>query len=88
MSSQAAASAAHWGPERERLVRLDAAKTRLVQAVQELSPTRDLKGIMAVVRSAARELTGADGATFVLREGDQCSPRSRALSLAAARPRA
>lgn len=27
---------------------------------------------MAVVRVAARELTGADGATFVLREGHQC----------------
>ncbi len=27
---------------------------------------------MGVVRSAARELTGADGATFVLREGDLC----------------
>ncbi len=27
---------------------------------------------MDIVRRAARELTGADGATFVLREGDQC----------------
>jgi hypothetical protein len=27
---------------------------------------------MAIVRRAARELTGADGATFVLREGDLC----------------
>ncbi len=27
---------------------------------------------MAVVRLAARELTGADGATFVLRDGDKC----------------
>ncbi len=27
---------------------------------------------MAVVRHAARELTGADGATFVLRDADKC----------------
>ena len=45
---------------------------RLVAAVQELSLARDLAGIQAVVRRAARELTGADGATFVLRDGDMC----------------
>lgn len=61
-----------WARERERLLRLNLAKTRLVQAVQELSLARDLNAIMAVVRRAARELTGADGATFVLRDGDQC----------------
>ncbi len=48
------------------------AKTRLVAVVQELSLARDLDTIMAVVRKAARELTGADGATFVLREGEFC----------------
>jgi signal transduction histidine kinase/DNA-binding response OmpR family regulator len=45
---------------------------RLVSVVQELSLTRDLDHLMAIVRQAARELTGADGATFVLRDGDQC----------------
>ena len=45
---------------------------RLVQAVQELSLARSLEGVAGVVRTAARELTGADGATFVLREGTQC----------------
>lgn len=45
---------------------------RLVQAVQELSLAHDLDAIAAVVRTAARELTGADGATFVLRDGDKC----------------
>jgi signal transduction histidine kinase len=44
----------------------------LVRAVQELSLARDLETIAGVVRRAARELTGADGATFVLREGEQC----------------
>lgn len=37
---------------------------RLVTAVQELSLARDLETVMAIVRRAARELTGADGATF------------------------
>ena len=45
---------------------------RLVTAVQELSLARDLESVQAIVRHAARELTGADGATFILREGDQC----------------
>jgi signal transduction histidine kinase len=45
---------------------------RLIGVVQELSLARDLEGVMAIVRRAARELTGADGATFVLRDGDRC----------------
>lgn len=45
---------------------------RLLQAVRELSLARDLETIMAITRSAARELTGADGATFVLRDEDKC----------------
>lgn len=44
----------------------------LVAAVQELSLARNLDAITATVRRYARELTGADGATFVLREGDYC----------------
>lgn len=44
----------------------------LVGVVQELSLARDLPTIMKIVREAARELTGADGASFVLREGDLC----------------
>ena len=43
---------------------------RLVEVVQELSQARDLPRIREIVRKAARELTGADGATFLLREGD------------------
>lgn len=45
---------------------------RLVVAIQELSLARDLDAVMHIVRTVARELTGADGATFVLREGDFC----------------
>jgi len=48
------------------------AMERLVGVVQELSLARDLGGIMAIVRHAARQLTGADGATFVLRDNDLC----------------
>jgi hypothetical protein len=45
---------------------------RLVRVVQELSLARDLDTIMKIVREAARSLTGADGATFILRDGEQC----------------
>jgi signal transduction histidine kinase len=48
------------------------ATERLVGVVQELSLARDLAALTVVVRKAARELTGADGATFVLREGGHC----------------
>lgn len=44
----------------------------LVRVVQDLSHAEDVATIQDIVRRAARELTGADGATFVLREGDQC----------------
>lgn len=37
-----------------------------------LSMARGLDEIMQVVRKGARLLTGADGVTFVLREGDKC----------------
>jgi signal transduction histidine kinase len=40
--------------------------------VQSLSFARSLEAVMEIVRHAARELTGADGATFVLRDGDKC----------------
>jgi signal transduction histidine kinase len=44
---------------------------RLVAAARELSQLRNLEGVMAAVRRHARELMGADGVTFVLREGEQ-----------------
>jgi signal transduction histidine kinase len=48
------------------------AMRHLVDVVQQLSLARDLATIMAIVRLAARELTGADGATFVLKDGPNC----------------
>lgn len=44
----------------------------LLGAVQELSLARCVEDVQRVVRVAARELAGADGATFVLRDGDRC----------------
>jgi serine/threonine protein kinase len=49
-----------------------AAALDLVEVVQRLSLARDLAGVQEIVRTAARRLTGADGAAFVLRDGDQC----------------
>ena len=43
-----------------------------MHVVQALSLARDMDDLQRTVRAAARELTGADGATFVLREGDYC----------------
>jgi len=63
--ADADSAAAGW-PLRER------AMQRLVAAVQALSLARTLDAVMAVVRTAARELTGADGATFILRDQDKC----------------
>ncbi|HEU5048041.1 MAG TPA: hybrid sensor histidine kinase/response regulator [Rickettsiales bacterium] len=48
------------------------AMEHLVGVVRDLSRARDLDTVAAIVREAARSLTGADGATFVLRDGDQC----------------
>lgn len=44
----------------------------LVTTVQELSLARSINEVTRIVRTVARELTGADGATFVLRDGDKC----------------
>lgn len=44
----------------------------LISAVQELSMARNLESVMAIVRRVARALTAADGATFVLRDGELC----------------
>jgi signal transduction histidine kinase len=44
----------------------------LAGVIQRLSLARSLPEIQAIVRTAARRLTGADGATFVLRDGEFC----------------
>lgn len=46
--------------------------TGLTDVVCALADTRTVEEIADLVRSAARRLTGADGATFVVRDGDWC----------------
>lgn len=46
--------------------------TLLIQAVQDVSAAETLEAIIAIVNRAARTGTGADGVSFVLREGNQC----------------
>jgi signal transduction histidine kinase len=48
------------------------AMEHLVDVVQALSQARDVATVTRIARDAARELTGADGSTFVLRDGDKC----------------
>lgn len=43
-----------------------------MRTVQRLSLARSVIEIQEIVRSAARRLTGADGAAFVLRDGSHC----------------
>lgn len=70
-------SAQRTAPEEGRLLtftplsRLESAR-ELVSAIQLLSLARSLAEIQEIVRTAARRLTGADGATFVLRDEGQC----------------
>jgi signal transduction histidine kinase len=44
----------------------------LVAAIQALSLARTVAAVQDIVRHAARQISGADGATFVLRENDRC----------------
>lgn len=44
----------------------------LVEVVQQLSLSKNREEIVSLIRHAAREITGADGASFILRDGDLC----------------
>lgn len=44
----------------------------LSNTVQHLSLAKKMEDVTSIVRTVARKLTGADGATFVLRDGDKC----------------
>lgn len=58
--------------ERQRLAALTRARAVLVDAVRDLSLARSVPQIVDIVRKAARQLNQADGATFILRDGDRC----------------
>ncbi len=45
----------------------------LLEAIQDLSLARTLAEVQRLIPATARQVTHADGATFVLREGDQCA---------------
>jgi len=44
----------------------------LVSAILQLSLARTIDQVGDIVRGVARQLTGAEGATFILRENDEC----------------
>ncbi|MGE9743583.1 ATP-binding protein [Bdellovibrio bacteriovorus] len=50
----------------------DGGVRKLVEVIQNLSAARSLDEITKLVRTAAREIADADGATFVLKDGDFC----------------
>jgi len=47
-------------------------KSALIRVIHQLSLCREAPAVMAVLRQAARDLTGADGVSVILREGDEC----------------
>jgi K+-sensing histidine kinase KdpD len=59
-------------PVAEAIEKSDIPSVILTDVVEKLSVANTLPAITAIVAQAARKLTGADGATFVLREGNQC----------------
>jgi len=44
----------------------------LVDAIEKLSSAQSLKDVVATVRETARAVSGADGVTFVMRDGADC----------------
>ncbi len=44
----------------------------LAAAVERLADAQDLDAIIRIVRETARHISGADGVTFVLRDGEHC----------------
>lgn len=44
----------------------------LLNVILKLSRARDVGSVVDIVRHAARKLTGADGATFILKDQDKC----------------
>jgi GAF domain-containing protein len=49
-----------------------AIEEQLGRAVDRLAKARRFDEVTKIVRTSARQLSGADGVTFVLRDGDRC----------------
>ena len=58
--------------ERQFLAKLPPTAARLLRVAHDLSFARDLETVVVTARKAARELTGADGVSIVLRSGNEC----------------
>lgn len=54
------------------VIESNSALQQIVTAIQQLSLAKDMETIMKIVRTVAKNITGADGATFILREGNLC----------------
>lgn len=50
----------------------ESAARLLIDAIRELARARSIEAIAQVVKNTAGKLVGADGTTFVLREGEHC----------------
>jgi signal transduction histidine kinase len=59
-------------PERQFLATLPSAAARLLRVAHDLSFARDLETVVVTARRAARELSGADGVSIVLRSSNEC----------------
>src|ERR1700760_2594603 len=44
----------------------------LVEIIEQLAGARTVEDVAAIVRTAARRISGADGVCFVLRDGERC----------------
>lgn len=58
--------------DEEQIQTLNERLQLLVKAIQGLSVSTSMENIMEIVRVYARKLVNADGATFILREGNLC----------------
>lgn len=56
----------------EKIKQLNDRLKLLSGAVLKLAAARSLEDVMAVVRKTAQGISGSDGVTFILREGDRC----------------
>lgn len=60
------------GGSSENMSEIEDKTKKLVSIISELSKARSLEQIVEIVTKEARNLTGSDGVTFILRDGDQC----------------
>jgi two-component sensor histidine kinase len=60
------------GTHLARTLGADERLAAVIEVIERLSLARAVPDIMDIVKRAVRRLTGADGVTFVLRDGDSC----------------